>query len=48
MIVAITGITGLLGRNLAFELLQRYQHKLDSLTILALGRSSKTNSLPSA
>lgn len=46
MIVAITGITGLLGRNLAFELLQRYQHKLDSLTILALGRSSKTNSLP--
>lgn len=41
MTIAITGITGLLGRNLAFELLHRYRDELHKLRIIALGRGQR-------
>ncbi len=41
MTIAITGITGLLGRNLAFELLHRYRDELHKLRIIALGREQR-------
>jgi nucleoside-diphosphate-sugar epimerase len=36
--VAVTGATGILGRNLLFELIQRHRNDLDSLEMLVLGR----------
>ena len=36
--VAMTGATGLLGRNLLFELIRRHRQKLDELEIIVLGR----------
>ncbi|MFA5143952.1 MAG: SDR family oxidoreductase [Candidatus Omnitrophota bacterium] len=36
--IAITGATGLLGRNLLFEFLKQYFNDLDSLEIFVLGR----------
>ncbi len=44
-IFAITGCTGLLGRNLIFELFKQNLNSLSNLTILALGRSSGAISL---
>lgn len=41
MTIAITGITGLLGRNLVFELLHRYRNELHELRIIALGRGQR-------
>ncbi len=41
MTIAITGITGLLGRNLTFELLHRYRDELHKLHIIALGRGQR-------
>lgn len=38
MVVAITGITGLLGRNILFELFKKHQNELEALTILAFGK----------
>ena len=40
MRVAITGATGVLGRNLLFELIKRHISCLDSLEIFVLGRGS--------
>ena len=45
MVVAITGITGLLGRNILFELFKKHQHELDQLTILAFGKEEGGKSL---
>ena len=39
MRVAVTGATGVLGRNLLFELIKRHRGDLDSLEVLVLGRS---------
>lgn len=39
MVVAITGITGLLGRNILFELFRQYRHDLRELTVLAFGKA---------
>ena len=41
MRIALTGATGLLGRNLLFEILKQNLSKLDDLEILVLGRSLK-------
>ncbi|MCU0641106.1 MAG: SDR family oxidoreductase [Candidatus Margulisbacteria bacterium] len=45
MRIALTGATGLLGRNLLFEIIKQNLSDLDSLEILILGRSVKENSL---
>jgi nucleoside-diphosphate-sugar epimerase len=45
MRIALTGATGLLGRNLLFEIIKQYLGKLDTLEILILGRSEKDSSL---
>jgi len=42
--IAITGATGLLGRNLLFEILKQNLSHLDSLEILVLGRPRKSAS----
>lgn len=42
MRIAMTGATGLLGRNLLFEILKQNLNGLDDLEILILGRSQKT------
>jgi len=42
MRVAITGITGLLARNLLFEILKFYSHNGGDLEIIAFGRSSES------
>ncbi len=39
MVVAITGITGLLGRNILFELFRLHRHNLPELTVLAFGKA---------
>jgi len=39
--VAVTGATGVLGRNLLFELIKRHRDDLDSLEVLVLGRSRR-------
>lgn len=44
MRIALTGATGLLGRNLLFEILKQNLDKLDNLEILVLGRPQ--NELP--
>ncbi|MCK5581448.1 MAG: SDR family oxidoreductase [Candidatus Omnitrophica bacterium] len=36
--IAITGVTGLIGRNLFFEIIKQNLHDLDNLEIFALGR----------
>lgn len=43
--VAMTGATGLLGRNLLFEFLKQHFNDLDSLEIFILGRSKSDNSI---
>jgi nucleoside-diphosphate-sugar epimerase len=43
--IVITGATGLLGRNLVFEILKANIKNLDNIQILILGRSHKTVSL---
>jgi nucleoside-diphosphate-sugar epimerase len=43
--IAITGATGFLGRNLLFEVLKQHQHRLYSLQLFILGRSSRKQSL---
>lgn len=45
MRIAITGATGLLGRNLLFEILKHNLTNLDNLEILFFGRKTKTSSL---
>lgn len=45
MRIALTGATGLLGRNLLFEIFKQNLHRLDDLKIIVLGRSHKTASL---
>jgi len=45
MRIAITGATGLLGRNLLFEILKQNLSNLDDLTIFVLGRSEKEHTL---
>ena len=42
---ALTGATGLLGRNLLLEIIKQNYKKLSSIEILLLGRNSKTDSL---
>jgi len=42
MRVAITGITGLLARNLLFEILKFYSHDGSDLEIIAFGRSTES------
>ncbi|MBF0533195.1 MAG: SDR family oxidoreductase, partial [Candidatus Omnitrophica bacterium] len=43
--IAITGATGLLGRNLLFEILKQQRNNLGSLEIFVLGRRSPGKSL---
>jgi thioester reductase-like protein len=43
--VALTGATGLLGRNLLFEFIKRYKNELDKLQIIILGRGEDQISL---
>ncbi len=43
--IAITGATGLLGRNILFEYLKQYQSDLNNISIILLGRDSKKSSL---
>ena len=45
MRIAITGATGLLGRNLLFEILKNNLRNLDNLQIFILGRSHEGCSL---
>jgi nucleoside-diphosphate-sugar epimerase len=45
MVVALTGATGLLGSNILFELLKRYEDSPGSLTIWVLGRPGGHHSL---
>ena len=45
MRVAVTGATGILGRNLLFELIQRHRRDLDSLEVLVLGRDEAGRSI---
>ncbi len=40
--IAITGATGLLGRNLLFEIIKQNLDRLDSLEIIALGRNKNS------
>lgn len=40
MRIALTGATGLLGRNLLFEFIKRHRDRLDSLEVIALGRGA--------
>ncbi len=44
---AITGVTGLLGRNLMFEIIKQNFDNLQNLTIIVFGRSSKDKSFAS-
>ena len=37
--ICITGVTGLLGRNIFFEYLKKYQNNLEDLKLILLGRS---------
>lgn len=43
--IAITGVTGLLGRNILFEYLSIYSKKLEDLKIIIIGRSSQNKGL---
>jgi len=43
--IALTGATGLLGRNLLFEFIKKYKDNFDDLTILILGRREGSMSL---
>ncbi|MFA5113422.1 MAG: SDR family oxidoreductase [Candidatus Margulisiibacteriota bacterium] len=45
MRIALTGATGLLGRNLLFEIIKQYIGKMDTLELLILGRSGIDTSL---
>lgn len=42
---ALTGATGLLGRNLLLEIIKQHYRKISDIEILLLGRSTKANSL---
>jgi len=44
MRIAITGATGLLGRNLLFEILKQYVNKLNEIEVVVFGRSGKYSS----
>jgi len=39
--IAITGVTGLLGRNILFEYLMQYKNKLSNLNLILFGRDYK-------
>ena len=45
MRIALTGATGLLGRNLLFEIIKQNLSHLDDIEIIVLGRSHKTASI---
>lgn len=45
MVVAITGITGLLGRNILFELLRQHRQRLQELKVFAFGKAQGGKSL---
>ena len=45
MRIALTGVTGLLGRNLLFEFIRQHEHDLDNLEIFILGRNGREKSL---
>ena len=43
--IALTGATGLLGRNMLFEIIKNHQHNLENLEIFVLGRNSTEHQL---
>lgn len=44
-IYALTGVTGLFGRNVFFEIIKDHLQNLDEITFILLGRSTKNSSL---
>lgn len=48
MKIAITGATGLLGRNVLFEFLKQHIAQLDMLEVIVLGRDKNEQALPRA
>lgn len=41
----LTGVTGLLGRNLMFEIIKNHRNSLEKLVLVVIGRPSKSESL---
>ncbi len=47
MLIAITGITGLLGRNLVLEIIKNNKNNLDQIKLILFGRDSASDNLKS-